>query len=141
MEQTRAIFDHHQPTHVIHLAAMVGGLFKNMKFKLDFLVRKSNFLWFSNIYMVFMQRKNLLIDDCVLQCCFEYGVQKCVSCLSTCIFPDKTTYPIDETMVSCSLPLARLTSNVSSLDTQWPSTRLKLWICICQTNDRRPKQV
>jgi hypothetical protein len=22
-----------------------------------------------------------------------------VSCLSTCIFPDKTTYPIDETMV------------------------------------------
>lgn len=81
MEQTRAIFDHHQPTHVIHLAAMVGGLFKNMKFKLDFL------------------RKNLLINDCVLQCCFEYGVKKCVSCLSTCIFPDKTTYPIDETMI------------------------------------------
>ena len=26
-------------------------------------------------------------------------VKKCVSCLSTCIFPDKTTYPIDETMV------------------------------------------
>ena len=29
-------------------------------------------------------------------------VQKCVSCLSTCIFPDKITYPIDETMVSKS---------------------------------------
>jgi hypothetical protein len=26
-------------------------------------------------------------------------VQKCVSCLSTCIFPDKTTFPIDETSV------------------------------------------
>ena len=26
-------------------------------------------------------------------------VKKCVSCLSTCIFPDKTTYPIDESMV------------------------------------------
>lgn len=26
-------------------------------------------------------------------------VAKLVSCLSTCIFPDKTTYPIDETMV------------------------------------------
>lgn len=26
-------------------------------------------------------------------------VKKVVSCLSTCIFPDKTTYPIDETMV------------------------------------------
>lgn len=32
---------------------MVGGLFKNMKFKLDFLVRKSDFLWFSNIYTWF----------------------------------------------------------------------------------------
>jgi hypothetical protein len=29
----------------------------------------------------------------------QAGVVKCVSCLSTCIFPDKTTYPIDETMV------------------------------------------
>ena len=27
------------------------------------------------------------------------GVTKLVSCLSTCIFPDKTTYPIDETMI------------------------------------------
>lgn len=26
-------------------------------------------------------------------------VKKVVSCLSTCIFPDKTSYPIDETMV------------------------------------------
>lgn len=26
-------------------------------------------------------------------------VKKVISCLSTCIFPDKTTYPIDETMV------------------------------------------
>ena len=26
-------------------------------------------------------------------------VKKLVSCLSTCIFPDKTSYPIDETMV------------------------------------------
>jgi nucleoside-diphosphate-sugar epimerase len=26
-------------------------------------------------------------------------VAKCVSCLSTCIFPDKTSYPIDETMI------------------------------------------
>lgn len=27
------------------------------------------------------------------------GVKKLVSCLSTCIFPDKTTFPIDETMI------------------------------------------
>lgn len=28
-----AIFDKYKPTHVIHLAALVGGLFKNMKYK------------------------------------------------------------------------------------------------------------
>uniref|UniRef100_A0A8C6XLQ2 GDP-L-fucose synthase n=1 Tax=Naja naja TaxID=35670 RepID=A0A8C6XLQ2_NAJNA len=43
--------------------------------------------------------KNIHINDNVLQAAFECGVQKAVSCLSTCIFPDKTTYPIDETMI------------------------------------------
>ena len=28
--QTKAIFEKYQPTHVIHLAALVGGLFRNM---------------------------------------------------------------------------------------------------------------
>ena len=39
------------------------------------------------------------MDDNVMECCREFKVAKLVSCLSTCIFPDKTTYPIDETMV------------------------------------------
>lgn len=43
------------------------------------------------------------INDNVLKLCFEYKVKKVVSCLSTCIFPDKTTYPIDETMVISKL--------------------------------------
>lgn len=38
MDATKAIFEKYRPTHVVHLAAMVGGLFKNMKYKLDFLV-------------------------------------------------------------------------------------------------------
>lgn len=38
MEETRAVFQKHRPTHVIHLAAMVGGLFRNMKYNLDFWV-------------------------------------------------------------------------------------------------------
>lgn len=81
MEETRAVFEKHRPTHVIHLAAMVGGLFKNMKYNLDF--------WRNNIY----------INDNVLQAAHEVGAVKVVSCLSTCIFPDKTIYPIDETMI------------------------------------------
>uniref|UniRef100_A0A1Q3FFD6 GDP-L-fucose synthase n=1 Tax=Culex tarsalis TaxID=7177 RepID=A0A1Q3FFD6_CULTA len=81
LQSTRAMFERHQPTHVIHLAAMVGGLFHNMNNNLDFL------------------RKNLQINDNVLLLSHEFKVQKVVSCLSTCIFPDKTTYPIDETMI------------------------------------------
>ncbi|XP_072458906.1 GDP-L-fucose synthase [Notamacropus eugenii] len=79
--QTRALFEKHRPTHVIHLAAMVGGLFRNIKYNLDF--------W----------RKNIQINDNVLHSAYEVGTQKVISCLSTCIFPDKTTYPIDETMI------------------------------------------
>ncbi|XP_030752963.1 GDP-L-fucose synthase [Sitophilus oryzae] len=78
---TKKIFEKFKPTHVIHLAAMVGGLFHNISHNLDFL------------------RKNLHMNDNVLQVSYELGVKKVVSCLSTCIFPDKTEYPIDETMV------------------------------------------
>ncbi|XP_045417269.1 GDP-L-fucose synthase isoform X2 [Lemur catta] len=46
-----------------------------------------------------LQRKNVHINDNVLHSAFEVGARKVVSCLSTCIFPDKTTYPIDETMI------------------------------------------
>jgi hypothetical protein len=38
LDATRQLFDKHKPTHVIHLAAMVGGLFHNMSHNLDFLV-------------------------------------------------------------------------------------------------------
>ncbi|KAI8420616.1 hypothetical protein MSG28_007860 [Choristoneura fumiferana] len=41
----------------------------------------------------------MAINDNVLAACHSRSVRKVVSCLSTCIFPDNTTYPIDETMV------------------------------------------
>ncbi|CAJ1396756.1 unnamed protein product [Effrenium voratum] len=78
---TEAIFEKHKPTHIIHLAARVGGLFHNMAKKVEFF------------------RENMLMNDNIMECCRIYGVKKLVSCLSTCIFPDKTTYPIDETML------------------------------------------
>ena len=40
-----------------------------------------------------------MIDDNVLHNSFQFQVQKVVSCLSTCIFPDVTTYPVDESMI------------------------------------------
>uniref|UniRef100_A0A146L414 GDP-L-fucose synthase n=1 Tax=Lygus hesperus TaxID=30085 RepID=A0A146L414_LYGHE len=81
LNQTKALFSKYKPTHVIHLAAMVGGLFYNMSHNLDFF------------------RKNMQINDNVLSVSHEMGVKKVLSCLSTCIFPDKTSYPIDESMV------------------------------------------
>ena len=72
------IFEKYKPDYVIHLAAHVGGLFKNMNSKVD------------------MFEKNILINYNVLNCCNIYNVKKLVSCLSTCIFPDKINYPINE---------------------------------------------
>jgi len=86
IDSTRAIFKKHRPTHVIHLAAMVGGLFANMRANLDFF------------------RNNMKMNDNILSVSYEFGVKKVISCLSTCIFPDKTTYPIDESMVHLGPP-------------------------------------
>lgn len=36
LEATRQLFVKHRPTHVIHLAAMVGGLFHNLHCNLQF---------------------------------------------------------------------------------------------------------
>lgn len=51
-----------------------------------------------SVHLMF-QRNNMMMNDNVLLVSHENNVEKVVSCLSTCIFPDKTTYPIDETMV------------------------------------------
>ena len=78
---TRQIFNVFKPDYVIHLAACVGGLYKNMTQKVK------------------MFEENMDINSNVIKCCHKYKVKKLVSCLSTCIFPDKTTYPINEKML------------------------------------------
>jgi GDP-L-fucose synthase len=77
-DQTKAMFEKYRPNYVIHLAACVGGLYKNMNNKVE------------------MLEKNLMINYNVVKCSHDYKVEKLISCLSTCIFPDKVTYPIDE---------------------------------------------
>ncbi|KAL3663285.1 hypothetical protein V7S43_011694 [Phytophthora oleae] len=80
-QKTRELFERVKPTHVLHLAALVGGLFHNLSRKVDFF------------------RENMAINDSVLQNCQQFGVVKLVSCLSTCVFPAETSYPLDETML------------------------------------------
>lgn len=55
---------------VIHLAANVGGLFKNIEQK------------------VTMFEENLEMNLNVIKCCKEAGIKRMICCLSTCIFPD-----------------------------------------------------
>ena len=88
MEKTREMFEIYKPYYVIHLAACVGGLFKNMSDKVK------------------MLEDNLMINFNVVKCSHEYKVEKLVACLSTCIFPDKTSYPINETMLHDGPPHA-----------------------------------
>lgn len=89
LQETQQIFERYKPTHVIHLAAIVGGLFHNMAAGADFF--DGNMRMALNVY----------------KCAHEAGVQKLVSCLSTCIFPDeicRSGTPIDETMVHAGPP-------------------------------------
>ncbi|TDL27891.1 epimerase-domain-containing protein [Rickenella mellea] len=76
-EETEKLFEKYKPTHVVHLAALVGGLFKNMSHNLSFL------------------RDNILINDNVLNTSHKTNVQKVISCLSTCVFPDGAGAPPD----------------------------------------------
>ena len=82
------LFERINPDIVIHLAANVGGLYKNMNQKVD------------------MITDNLSINMNVLKCCHLFNIIKCFCCLSTCIFPDKTEYPINESMLHNGPPHA-----------------------------------
>lgn len=63
---------------IIHLAANVGGLFKNMSKKVN------------------MFEDNLIMNYNVLKAAHANNVKKVISCMSTCIFPDDVKYPINE---------------------------------------------
>ena len=77
-EKTKELFEKIKPTHVIHLAARVGGLFKNLREPVD------------------MFQDNMNININVLKCSKENNVKQVLSILSTCIFPDDIEYPLTE---------------------------------------------
>tara|TARA_B110000967_G_scaffold194506_1_gene223085 strand:+ start:5474 stop:6412 length:939 start_codon:yes stop_codon:yes gene_type:complete len=80
-DKTLSYFSSKKPTYVIHLAANVGGLYKNMNSKVE------------------MFEDNIAINNNVVKASHQVGVQHMVCCLSTCIFPDDTAYPINENML------------------------------------------
>lgn len=79
-------------------------------------------------------RKNILMQDNIMVLSHEHKVTKLVSCLSTCVFPDKTTYPIDETMIHNGPPHS---SNEVRLSL--PYNPLNLMQSCCGTDPRAPR--
>tara|TARA_Y100000385_G_scaffold247191_1_gene267112 strand:+ start:625 stop:1614 length:990 start_codon:yes stop_codon:yes gene_type:complete len=72
---------------IIHLAAEVGGLFKNMS---------GNIKMFSN---------NIKINENVLEASYLSGIKRGIFCLSSCIYPAiPSKFPMDETMIHESPP-------------------------------------
>lgn len=70
----------YNPRIIIHLAANVGGLFKNQNHQSDMLF------------------DNLSMNMNVVKICGLLNI-RLICCLSTCIFPDNTTYPLTEGML------------------------------------------
>lgn len=66
---TLELFSRIKPDYVICLSAIVGGLFANMRDKVEFL------------------RDNLRMNENVLEACHLNNIQRGIFCLSTCIFP------------------------------------------------------
>ena len=78
LEQACDFISDHEPSKVIHLAARVGGVNANSSYLGEFYF------------------ENNLININTLEACRRNNVDKVLSLLSTCIFPDKVTYPITE---------------------------------------------
>ena len=77
-EKTLELFNNYKPKYVFHLAAKVGGIVANTRFIGDF------------------YRDNSMINTNVLEASRLCGVKKLISLLSTCVYPDKCSYPLTE---------------------------------------------
>jgi GDP-L-fucose synthase len=79
IDRVDAMMDFFRPKIVVHLAARVGNLLDNITYPVDYL------------------EQNVLMGVNVLKKCHEYKVDRVISILSTCIYPDVLdTYPMKE---------------------------------------------
>ncbi len=75
---TLRMLEETKPERIFHAAAAVGGLGGNMRHPGE------------------LFRKNILINFNLLEAARVTGVKKVLSYLSTCIYPDKVSYPLKE---------------------------------------------
>ena len=74
--ETDCMIREHTPDAIIHLAARVGGVKSNTNFVADFF------------------KDNILMNTNLLDASSKLGVDKVVSLLSTCVYPDIAQYPL-----------------------------------------------
>jgi GDP-L-fucose synthase len=68
--KVKQLLSEQRPDVIIHLAANVGGLFKNASHRLE------------------MFNSNLIMNYNLLENAYNAGIRRVICCLSTCIFPD-----------------------------------------------------
>jgi len=86
-ESVDTYFSENKIDFIVHLAANVGGLFKNLKFKVE------------------MFRDNIIINENILFYANKYNIQNGIFCCSTCIFPAAPSkYPMTEDMIMEGYP-------------------------------------
>lgn len=80
------MFQDHKPNVVVHTAAMVGGVAANMQYPADFFYH------------------NIMMNTNVIEQARKHNIDKLVCFLSTCVFPDKVEYPLDESKIHLGEP-------------------------------------
>jgi len=85
-DQTFALLEKIRPNAIIHLAAKVGGV-------------KGNTDYIAEYYT-----ENIRMNTNILEGAHRTGVEKVVSLLSTCVYPDKVVYPLTEGQIHAGEP-------------------------------------
>lgn len=80
-DQTFKMFAYYKPNAVIHLAAKVGGVKGNYDYVADYF------------------HENIMMNTNVLDISRRFRIDKVVSLLSTCVYPDNPTYPLTEDQI------------------------------------------
>jgi GDP-L-fucose synthase len=86
ISEVNKLFADVNPTAIIHLASLVGGLFVNRTDPVGFF------------------EENIKINTNVISTAFKYNVTNLIGILSTCIFPDNVQYPLQSHKIHLGEP-------------------------------------
>jgi len=89
----RRMFERYRPTRVVHLAGRVAGIYDHLRHPVQYF------------------EENLLMNTYVLRYAHQFGAEKFIGMLSTCIYPDVVDrYPLNEADLHNGPPTATVFS-------------------------------